>query len=398
MKYNILFDNMERLEKKLQTIKNKCVKYGNDFTFNKLGIEYKEVEYQDGKHILKYQVVEVQGTCKVDGSWKAIATVEHAPTGNIIRQFADHENNIPSIYYSTKSICQHCNTKRKRKETIIVYNTDTQEYKQVGKSCLKDFTSIDVELYAQWVSLYDTLIQGEQVPQGYKPINYIPRNTFLTYALETIKHFSYVKTDGDFPTKERAMNYYRVDNGYIRGRLADTYRNEMNLVDFKADTEENNKTVTDAIAWIMTQDKSNSYIHNLQVVCSMEYLNYSHIGILASLIPTYQREMKRQAERQERQKQINESRQAEQESSRHVGTIGQRLNVDVSSVSVLTSFYTEYGMKYIYKIVDSNNNVLIWKTTNHLSENTKKIVATIKAHGEYREVKQTEVSRVKAIA
>ena len=52
MAYSILEANMERLEKKLTRIQNKCKKFGCSFTYEKVGEEFKTlkddrgVEYQ----------------------------------------------------------------------------------------------------------------------------------------------------------------------------------------------------------------------------------------------------------------------------------------------------------------------------------------------------------------
>lgn len=39
-------------------------------------------------------------------------------------------------------LCEHCNFCRKRNTTFILKNVETKEYKQVGSSCLEDFTQI----------------------------------------------------------------------------------------------------------------------------------------------------------------------------------------------------------------------------------------------------------------
>ena len=102
--------------------------------------------------------------------------------------------------------------------------------------------------------------------------------------------------------------------------------------------------------------------------------------------------------------------------SEHLGTIGQRITADVT----LTNEYqytTSFGFRTIehsiYTMTDADGNVLVWKTTAVLSaEMTKpngvftyfirkgdkiRITATVKAHGEYKRQKQTELQRVKAV-
>ena len=59
MQYKIFEGNMNRLEKKLQRISNKCMKYGNDITYEKIGEEFAEHEDENGKkYTVKYIIVE----------------------------------------------------------------------------------------------------------------------------------------------------------------------------------------------------------------------------------------------------------------------------------------------------------------------------------------------------
>lgn len=44
MVYSILEANMERLEKKLTRIQNKCKRFGCSFTYEKVGEEFKTLE------------------------------------------------------------------------------------------------------------------------------------------------------------------------------------------------------------------------------------------------------------------------------------------------------------------------------------------------------------------
>lgn len=86
--------------------------------------------------------------------------------------------------------------------------------------------------------------------------------------------------------------------------------------------------------------------------------------------------------------------------SEHVGEVGKRLTVEVTLVKSF-SFESNYGYypttSYIHNFVDAAGNVFIWKTTNSVSETAGKIklTGTVKEHGEYRDIKQTILTRCK---
>lgn len=101
--------------------------------------------------------------------------------------------------------------------------------------------------------------------------------------------------------------------------------------------------------------------------------------------------------------------------SEYLGTIGERITIDVTLVNEY-QYSTLYGFRNIehsiYTMKDADGNVLVWKTTSVLSAPISKpngefayfvnkgdkirITGTVKAHSEYKGQKQTELQRVKA--
>lgn len=386
--YAIYVGNMERLRKKVERIRNKCQKYGCDFHYEEVGEEFREVSLENGEKITsKFILVEAEGVAVVNG-WKFIASVEHTDKGNIINRACDIE--VPERYYDSDPICEHCNSRRYRKDTYIVMHEETGEFKQVGKSCLKDFTKgMSAEGVAQYTALFDELIVGEEPYGGSWGENYYSVNEFLLYVAETIKHFGYVRTeDSGRSTRDRAHDYYKMEHG---GRFfpneKERIQEEMESVSFNAEAEYNVELVKEALAWLASQEVSNNYMHNLSIACNLEYTTWKNLGILASLFPTYDRELEHQAEQ--------EKKKASEQVSKYVGEVGDRIEIEVESMDCVTSWETMYGVTLIYKIVDVKGNVYTWKTSKYICEKVDKVKGTVKAHTEYRGVKQTEITRCK---
>lgn len=64
------------------------------------------------------------------------------------------------------------------------------------------------------------------------------------------------------------------------------------------------------------------------------------------------------------------------------------------------SFDTQYGTTMVYTFEDAEGHQFVWKTTNWLEQNIGEsltLKGTIKAHSEYRGIKQTELTRCKVI-
>lgn len=394
MTYKIFEGNLERLEKKLTRIANKCKKYGCDFRYEQVGEVFEDVKDDKGEtHTARFVLIEAEGTAKVN-DWQFVATVEHTEKGNIIEGYAGIE--VPERYYTGKPICEHCNSNRYRKNTYIIRNIETGEFKQVGKSCLKDFThGLSAEMVAQYISGFQELIEGEEPSEGCWFPRYINRDKFLAYAAETIHCFGYVKRNYDVPgTAERAIDFYDAAHGKLRPIQ---YQNDVLEVMKKANFNADNQVeyVKDALSWLEQQPESNNYFHNLKVACSLEYIGVGHYGLLTSLFPAYNRELEYQAEKARK-----ERMQQKELDSVHVGKINERITVKVKSVKCVTSWETAYGITRIYKILDEIGNVFTWKTGTILEEETPgfSLVGTVKAHNEYRGIKQTELTRCRVAA
>lgn len=118
---------------------------------------------------------------------------------------------------------------------------------------------------------------------------------------------------------------------------------------------------------------------------------------------------------------INEARDAykkTQSPSDFFGSVGDKIELDLKFVFE-HSIETRFGKMKIYSFRDSDGNVFVWKSSSFLSIEKKifsadgsrwiyedeyahagdriRIKATIKAHSEYKDEKQTELTRVKLL-
>lgn len=400
-RYAVFEGNMERLEKKLNRISNKCSRFGCSFIFNVVGEEYRDIKNEQGQvETLRFVIIEAEGVAKLNG-WQFIASVEHTEKGNIINR-ASFEIEVPERYYSSTSICEHCNTNRVRKDTFIVMNESTGEFKQVGKSCLADFTGgLSAEAIARYYSWFDELVKGEAVDFSGGYSRYFEASKLFPYYAETVRKFGFVKKFDDegyantYPTASRGFDFYALmEMGYaFNEETRRSIQQDMNKVSFDGNSPEAIADYQAAIAWLAEQDSSNNYMHNLKTVCDLEYVSGKHLGIMASLFPTWKREILKAEERKE----WEAKKTMQKKLSRHVGDVGQRFTFNVNSFELLTSWQTEWGTTYLYKMIDVAGNVLVWKSSKWIEEPDaiKTVTGTVKAHSEFNMIQQTELTRCK---
>ena len=409
MIYSIPECNMENLEKKILRIKNKCAKYGCDFKFEQVGEHFeermiadtiiafgKEVDVPSGKkEIVRFIDIECEGTAKING-WQFVASLEHTEKGNIISGVPGIE--VPSRYYSCGPWCEHCKERRDRKQSFIVLNEKTGEFKQVGRSCLQDFTG---GLSAEWAAQVESFFKeaaeaSEFTGLGAWSKRYYNVQSFLVCCAETIRIFGYTKNGGETrSTSSRASAFYCVENGMRVGKYDLLDYDDAVAKGFNTKREDSIALAKDVADWIKGSDNDTNYFHNLKVACSLEWCGGEKIGLLASAFPAYDRNLEIQAEKKKRE--LENAKEAE--ASDYVGEVGKRLSIVPTEVKCVTSWDTIYGMTYIFKFFDSKGNVFTWKTGKFIPGDAKvaKITGTVKSHKEYRGVKQTEMTRCSVV-
>ena len=125
----------------------------------------------------------------------------------------------------------------------------------------------------------------------------------------------------------------------------------------------------------------NGFIANAKLIINNSYVDIGKVGILAACVQykiSYDRE-------QERLSKLT---------SEFVGNVGDKIDLKGCSIKLVTSYESEYGYVYVYRI-ENNGNVFIWKTSKIFDVETATVKGTIKGYSTYRDEKQTVLTRVK---
>ena len=110
----------------------------------------------------------------------------------------------------------------------------------------------------------------------------------------------------------------------------------------------------------------------------------------ASIVATYQRAQ---------EKLVLARREAPKGESKHVGRIGEKIEISVIVERVI-SCDSAYGTSLLHVMRDAEGNVYTWFASGSLAfeaGNEAKIKGTVKAHNERNGVPQTVLTRCKAV-
>lgn len=386
MTFTIYANKLEEVLKKLEKLENKATKYGKKLNFS-VGEEHPEtIAIRDIDHIT--QTVYTKNTCVVaavdievdfdsficlDG-WRVVAQIDHGDKGNVIN-LIDLKEQISPNWYSLKPFCEHCNTNRRRNITFIVRHKNGV-YKQVGKSCLMDYTGISPTLIAMAAEIKDICVDSSGEKDYYNSdINNIKMfsiHDILAASVESIEKHGYIKSDCPNSTKSSVLEMLH--------KQAET-------------SEKSKKEAENIINWLKNLDVNIGIERDCKSLICGEYAKIKHIGKLAYMPISYKKAL------EQKQKEIEQSARKEAEkASNYVGTIGEKLTFKAEKAVLLTSYPTEYGYTYVYKFI-SNSNVFVWFSSRNVEgiQDGCTIKGTIKSHSERDGVKQTILTRCKVI-
>lgn len=388
--------NVSRLQRSIDAVERRCKKYGNPFSYKWGGVQYIiHLDEEGREYRLAHIELDIEGTVEAESGWEFVAAIDHTPEGNIIRQW-DLSLEIPTKYRTVGPVCEHCGSNRHRVQTCLLYRRETDEWKQVGTSCVQEFTGgLSGEHVAALASFLATAASNEDLDKDFALAtstdhHYFPIYPILAAAEECINKFGYQNSQSRYPTGSRAFKYYEYF--YRLGCEGDDdLIQEIKDHDIIVDRDENWAKVTGATEWVSHVEDPDDYLFKLQVIVKSGYVKYSEVNLLVSLMITYKRHLEKVARDAER-----EAKRAAEMVSEYQGKVGERLTIDVASAELVTSWDGYYGWTGLYKFIDNDGNVYMWySSSGQRTDGATSITGTVKEHSEYRGVKQTVLTRCK---
>lgn len=379
MKYTIIKDLVPMFEEKMKKFASKFEKYGT--------CEYLKSEpyicEDEASHHYKYQVIDIDVTASYKvGNYSFVAALEWVEEvkENLIKKVSE-DIFVPSIY-KTRRECDHCKTHRYRKSTIVLQNVDTGEYIQVGKTCVKDYTGIDLGRYACYLSFFSDLDEylkecERDNREKIKPMYLV--EDILNQTNEEVAHHGYISKGKSYEldTESTSSRIYMMLTAYV-----DYYTGKRTYYSYEKISDKS-KTETEAVYKFYQELESESdYINNIKTILQTKYVDASKIGLVVSAVGT---KLRITEERTQKEKALGTE-------SNYVGQIGDRITFKAVPECIFSD-HSEWGFFYIYRMKIGNDE-LIWKTSKSFEPDIElEITATIKAHEEYKGRKQTEITR-----
>ncbi len=341
-------------------------------------------------------VVQVEGCEPRVGEWNIVGyryvAYNRAIPGEVPRYF--HTGDIPAEkQHGGELCCDHCNTKRRRSETLIVCN-DAGSVVEVGSTCLADFVGAsfnegflgtvrdaglllgEIESASNWSLDDPDLDLREEVRTILAVASSIVRaEGFVNY--KTSRDSNIESTSSLVAAEVHRLNNANVDQSSVMVIESDFEQADQIISFFKESTDDNPffKSVRECIETGLVEPKN--------------------IGLLAAAAGSYLRIMEQQAAREKGRGVVDKSA--------HVGDEGKSVTF-TATVKDQRHVVTAYSDFWAITFVDGSNNLYSWLTNgkqDFVTGDRYEFKGTVKKHGverfgDYQGAALTQLKNVRA--
>lgn len=335
------------------------------------------------------------------GEFVLEAALERAPGGVIISAAPGTTKSAGKLGRTWDGRCDHCGSARARVHGFIVAKGRTR--KVVGRSCLRDHLGMDepASLAARFAFLRDLDGLGDEDSWGSwgSRMNFV--DELISTARACIKLFGWRPSSFDGQTTaDQVWLADRCPTGKGSEQLREQHR--QIVAEIKANGDTYRQEAAEIIEWARSLKPGRSdYLHNLQVACGADVVKVKHQNLVISAAAAWDKQVEREAER----KRAAEIEKAKRPASDWIGTVGERIECDAAElISTRVLPDNGFGESTIYKFALASGPVLTWITGGAgLPREAKlgdkfKLRGTVKAHKEFRDVKETQLARCKVAA
>lgn len=217
------------------------------------------------------------------GGYEFAARIEHGKDGNVIARGPSETESLDVSWRTAEPHCEHCGTKRKRKETFLLRQYGMR-LMQIGRNCLADFLMTDPSKMIAAAELVKA-VAGEMSDEywgGYGGFWEVAPIAFLAAAVATTERDGFVK-------KSEADGIRRVSTA--------TRASMICRGDGEPPNEDHIETAHAVLAWASSPGENPSeYAWNLSLAVKQPGVG-KHEGILASAPAAYNKFLGKEVEK-----------------------------------------------------------------------------------------------------
>ncbi len=363
---------------------------------------------KDGSRVLQYLVparaddTEVVKLVEIDlefpivklGQWRVVGKLDAMPGGNILFCVSKEVQDMEAMRERAgiAITCEHCLKKRARVQSYLLRDQETGVFKQVGKSCLEDFTGTDpsVVLFLAQMQTVITWAEGESDEWiGSRRGNAV--NT-----LQFLADVSFCIGQGGFVSATMARTRPGLCPTYAEARHLPQELAKLGLsspvrIAYFEQREFHKRRAQETIAWYLAKPGGDDFTHNVKLLLSEEHIETDnrYLAFAAAAVSSF---LGRPVDLP-----------AAEGPRRHIGSEGQAMDAQVT-VQRIVPLNSLHGLCHLVSLRDSSGNSLLWKASSCPQDflktglgRTLQARFRVKKHGDYQGVPQTTITRLKVL-
>ena len=346
------------------------------------------------KTSIKYPIVK-------NGDWAIVGMIDDSlgRESRMLFNFTENEADRAGVggYACNPITCDHCKKDRNRNSAMVLRSLADGRFMEVGGSCLEDFTGIDpgaalflAEMASFSVQRWDS---GDYQSSGGGRNRFIPTNEFLARSC-------FLSDVLGFVTKKAAIEKGIPPTSEVAAYSLATAREYRKLYgDFLESYEKYMARADEIIGYFKDIDPKVEFEWNMRSIARTDMLPTDtgrYIGVGAYLVEAY-RKIHDRADAAFKDGAAN---------SNHLGAASGKLSGIQLSLESRRFVHGDWGSSFVFKMRTPEGDVVEWKTasppqclhsTKHPDPRGVVLVGdfTIKAHGEWKGEKKTEIARLK---
>ncbi|KAF1702904.1 hypothetical protein CSC66_09015 [Pseudoxanthomonas kaohsiungensis] len=310
-----------------------------------------------GDRIVHMHEIELEYPIIKLGNWQVMAQLEASPTGALaFAASRDPQDMAEIMARAGKPICcEHCNAQRNRKLGFVLKDTQSGQYKEVGSTCVEDFTGVD-PAQALFLAKMATFVREEEFDPFKTAVPFgaarTPVRDYLINTLFLVEKFGFVSAARasermEAPTYKLAesMGWY-----FKKGQQA---RDE-----FDQSRERLGQMADGIVQWYAEHEPQETYAMTVKALLAADSLKSEarHLAYVAGAVPGYLRMLNLQ-------RNVTGGEQV----STHQGVPGEAMKRPLAVLRVVATD-TSWGMQYRVVMKDASGNEFCWKTATPPSE------------------------------
>jgi hypothetical protein len=311
---------------------------------------------------------------------------------------ADDEDLLKHVPETWNGYCDHCGKTRRRKKTVLVQSETDGEIRQVGSNCLFEYTGIDPEILVRFYNYYATIQCNSDEEYSSRGSGWAPTREYPLYDfLVVLGRWLCVKNQYPRGAGKSLFNSHISDDNtkLVSNNIDHTgkpvWTHEL------ADESVGQLFAEEALNMLEMVKPRNSFDYNLKTVFDTGIVVKKTAGYAGAIwVKWFNLTEKGVLDTVFERNQPSATDTEEPHPSEHLGEVGERIEFEATVLRTKQMPGGVWGPTTLVTMVDTEENQIITWTTGKVPRTGSHITArgTVKKHGDYQNVKQTQVGRL----